>query len=56
MRDELFDRDFQAARADFFAGIERLAKLVADGLRLLHRKQWDAPWKKAGGRKQTGIA
>ncbi len=56
MRDELFDRDFQAGRADLFAGIERLGQLVTDGLRSLHRKQWDAPWKKTAGPKRTGIA
>lgn len=56
MRDELFDRDFQAGRADLFAGIDRLVHSIADGLRLLHRKQWDAPWKRTAVRKRTGIA
>ena len=59
MRDEIFDRDFQDGRADLFDGIDRLVKNIGDGLALLQRKQWDAPWKhERAGRagKKTGIA
>lgn len=48
MVDEIFDRQFQAGRADLFAGIERgigrLARSVATGFATLQRIQFDAPW------------
>jgi hypothetical protein len=48
MRDELFDRDYQAGRADFNAGIDRtlsaIGKTVGDSLKVLHRLEWNAPW------------
>ncbi len=59
MIDEIFDRGYQAGRADFHAGIDRgLARLgrlpreIARGLKLLNRLQWSAPWaaKPADGR------
>lgn len=50
MRDELFDRDYQAARAGMNAGIERgllrLGQLVVTGFRVLNRLQWSAPWRR----------
>ena len=50
MRDELFDRDYQAARADLNAGIDhgllRLGRVVVTGFRVLNRLQWAAPWKR----------
>jgi len=47
MRDELFDRDYQAGRAALHDGLDRFVKQVADALAELHRIQWAAPWKKA---------
>jgi hypothetical protein len=48
MVDEIFDRQFQAGRADLFNGIERgvarLAKSVTTGFATLQRIQFDAPW------------
>ena len=48
MVDEIFDRQFQAGRADLFEGIERgiarLAKSVTTGFATLQRIQFDAPW------------
>ena len=48
MRDELFDRDYQAGRAEFHAGINHaianVGRSLGDGLKLLHRIQWSAPW------------
>ncbi len=51
MIDEIFDRGYQAGRADFHAGIDRgLARLgglpreIGRTFRLLHRIQWSAPW------------
>ena len=58
MVDEIFDRQFQAGRADLFDGIDRglarLAKSIAAGLAALHRIQFDAPW--ASERSDGGCA
>jgi hypothetical protein len=48
MRDEMFDRDYQAARAAFNAGIGRfvsdISQAIGGGLGALHRYEWQAPW------------
>ena len=48
MRDELFDRDYQAGRAQLHAGIDRaissIGRSVGDSLKVLHRMEWNAPW------------
>ena len=48
MMDEIFDRTYQAGRADLNAGIDRgLAKLgrtLNDSFEVLHRIEWSAPW------------
>ena len=48
MRDELFDRDYQAGRDALHDGIDRLVGLVRDSIiepfRVLERIQFDAPW------------
>ena len=59
MRDELFDRDYQAGRAELNAGIDRaianIGRSLGDSLKVLHRIEWNAPWQaKTGGR--TGRA
>jgi hypothetical protein len=50
MRDELYDRDYQAGRAELHAGIDRLVANIREGLALpfqtLHRIEWSAPWKR----------
>jgi hypothetical protein len=56
MRDQLFDREFQAGRADLFAGIDRFVHSITAGLALLHQVQWSAPWKVTPRDKPTGIA
>lgn len=59
MRDELFDRDYQAGRADFNAGIGRAITGIGDtlgaSLRALHRIEWTAPWQSKAERR-TGRA
>ena len=49
MRDEMFDRAYQAGRADLNAGIDRAFQVIGDtlaaSLRTLHRIEWSAPWK-----------
>jgi hypothetical protein len=48
MIDQMFDRDYQHARAtlnkQIGAGLNRLARTIADSLRALHRLEWHAPW------------
>lgn len=50
MRDELYDRDYQAARAELHAGFDRflhrLGTAVMVAFDTLHRIEWSAPWKK----------
>jgi hypothetical protein len=48
MRDEIFDREYEAGRAELNAGIDRaiagIARSVGDSFKLLHDVQWNAPW------------
>ena len=49
MMDEIFDRNYQAGRADLNAGLDRgfarIGKALGDSFRALHRIQWSAPWR-----------
>ena len=48
MMDEIFDRTYQAGRADLNAGIDRAAQrlgtTLGKSLEALHRIEWSAPW------------
>ena len=48
MTDEIFDRAYQAGRADLNAGIDRglhrLGAAIGKSLEALHRIEWSAPW------------
>ncbi len=48
MQDEIFDRQYQAGRAELNDGLDRafvgIARTIGDGLKALHRLEWDAPW------------
>ncbi len=46
MRDEIFDRDYQAGRDALHDGIDRLVSGMGRTLRVLHSIQFDAPWKR----------
>ena len=46
MRDELYDREYQAGRDVLHSGIDRLIEGAAKSLRVLHTIQFDAPWKR----------
>jgi hypothetical protein len=54
MRDELFDRDYQAGRAEFNAGLDRaiaaIGQTLGDSLKVLHRLEWHAPWQAKSNR------
>jgi hypothetical protein len=45
MRDELFDRDYQAGRDALHDGIDRLVAGIGRTLKVLNSIQFDAPWK-----------
>jgi len=49
MRDEIYDREYQAGRAELHAGIDRailrLGRLIAATFDTLHAIQWAAPWR-----------
>ena len=48
MIDEIFDRNYQAARADFNAGIRSafasLVRSIGDSMAALHRVEFSEPW------------
>ena len=54
MNDELFDRDYQAGRAELNAGIDRaiagIGRTLGDSLNVLHRIEWNAPWQAKSSR------
>lgn len=58
MRDELYDRDYQAGRAELNAGIDRLVHAIGNtvlvAFEALHRAEWSAPWKTKDDR--AGLA
>ena len=57
MRDELFDRDYQAGRDALHDGIDRLVAGAAKALRVLNAIQFDAPWRdRAARRDHAGVA
>lgn len=60
MRDELFDRDYQASREalnhSIDGALKRAGTLLRDTAEVLHRIQWDAPWTATKRRKRSGIA
>ena len=54
MIDEIYDRSYQAGRAELHDGIDRLVKKIGSGLgatfRAIQRAQFDAPWKPSSAR------
>ena len=63
MQDEIYDRYYQAGRADLHAGLDRgfqaVGHFIATTFNAIHDVQFSAPWKKADRRKsgkRAGIA
>ena len=52
MRDEIFDREYQLGRNALNDGIDRLIAGAGRSLRVLHKIQFDAPWKRSASVKQ----
>lgn len=62
MMDEIFDRQYQAGRADLNAGLDRLfgsvSRELGKSMAALHRVEWSAPWvrSKDNSKKRAGLA
>lgn len=62
MIDEIFDRTYQAGRADLNAGIDRAVQRIGEGIgstlaksfQVLHRIEWSAPWARNSKDPQCG--
>jgi len=58
MVDEIFDRTYQAGRADLNAGLDRGFHRIGEGIgatfAALHRIQWSAPWAARSNNPQCG--
>jgi hypothetical protein len=56
----MFDRDYQAGRAELHDGLDRLLARIVKGAGVtfdaIHRAQWSAPWKTKARKKPAGIA
>ena len=50
MRDEIFDREYQAGRDALHDGIDRLIAGIGRSLKVLYAIQFEAPWKKDAAR------
>ena len=52
MVDEIFDREYQAARASLngslFNAFSHLAQSMGESFKVLHRIEWSAPWTATG--------
>ena len=55
MVDQLFDREYQAGRADLNRGIKALADQLREAIApifiSMRRIEWDAPWDRGPGQK-----
>ena len=51
MNDQIFDRDYQAGRTALNDGISRLIHGAGQSLLMLHKIQFDAPWKQSASTK-----
>jgi hypothetical protein len=47
MNDQIFDREYQAGRAALNDGLGRLIHGAGQSLRVLHKINFDAPWKQS---------
>jgi hypothetical protein len=56
MRDEMFDRDYQAGREALNDGIDRLVAGIGRTLKVLYSIQFDAPWKSDAGQTSARSA
>ena len=55
MRDEIFDREYQAGRDALNDGIDRLVASIGQTFRLMTAIQFNAPWSRVSGRRPVGT-
>jgi len=56
MNDQIFDREYQAGRAALNDGIGRLIHGAGQSLLMLHKIQFDAPWKQQAAKPKSRRA
>ena len=56
MNDQIFDREYQAGRAALNDSLDRLIDGVGQSLRVLHKINFDAPWKQQASPKRRAKA
>ena len=54
MRDEIYDRDYQAGRDALHDGIDRLVASTMQTFRVIAAIQFDAPWNRSAARRAAG--
>ena len=54
MRDEFYDRDYQAGRDALHGGIDRLVASTMQTFRVIAAIQFDAPWNRSTARRVVG--
>ena len=56
MNDQIFDREYQAGRAALNDSLARLIDGVGQSLRVLHKINFDAPWKHQASKRRVRAA
>ena len=56
MNDQIFDREYQAGRAALNDGLSRLIHGAGQSLRVLHKLNFDAPWKQQVSKQRRAKA
>ena len=55
MRDEIYDREYQAGRDALHDGIDRLVAGIGQTFRLMTEIQFSSPWARSGARRTAGT-
>ena len=55
MRDEIYDREYQAGRDALNNGIDRLLAGIGQTFRLITEIQFSSPWAQSGNRRPAGT-
>lgn len=55
MRDEIYDREYQAGRDALHDGIDRLIAGIGQTFRLMTAIQFNSPWNRGGQRRPAGT-
>ena len=55
MRDEIYDREYQAGRDALHDGIDRLLAGIGQTFRVMNEIQFSSPWARGGSRRPAGT-